>query len=42
MLTGSFWVMLFNRIFKHKEEGRLVEGIGIVVSVIVMTVLTGF
>jgi len=42
MLTGPFWVLLFNRLLKHKEEGNIVNGIGIVVSVILLAFLATF
>lgn len=39
MLTGPFWILLFYKIVKHKEEGDIHSGIGIVFSALLLAAL---
>jgi len=39
ILTAPFWIMLFYKLIKHKEEGDILSGIGIVICAIILTLI---
>lgn len=39
MLTGPFWILLFYKWVRHKEEGDIRSGVGIVLCALFLTVL---
>lgn len=39
MLTGPFWIMIFYKMTGHKEDGDILSGLGIVISVIFLTLV---
>lgn len=40
MLMGPFWTCLINKALGHREEGELLNGMGVVCSVLLLTILS--